>query len=245
VPEADTKKKRSPSSLDALRSAERRLRELEAELVIEKTRGHKLENEIDAIRNRGYAFDYLETQAKDDHNRTYNFVEDVNYITTTKALISIGAWARMSADPITVRFNSPGGSVFDGFALYDQLRAIGLHRAPVVTVSLGMSASMGGILMQAGNKRIMAANSQFMIHEVSTVAWGKTSDIEDEAKFVRKLSDRFFRILSERSLAAEKAGTAKEGMTLEQVWERAKRKDWWLDAEEAVHYGFVDEIGYQ
>lgn len=240
----ETRSKRAPSRLDQLRDAERRLREAELELVLEKTRNVKLENELQAAQYAVSAFDYREMAAKDDRNRTYNFVEDVNWVTSTKALVEVSAWARISPDPIVVRFNSPGGSVYDGLALYDQLKAIDLHRAPIITVSLGMSASMAGVLMQAGSRRIVSQNTQFMIHEVSTVAWGKTSDIEDEAKLTRKLNDRLFNILASRSQQALKAGTAKEGLTLEKVWERAKRKDWWLDAEEAVYYGFADEIGY-
>lgn len=232
------------SSLDQLRDTERRLREAEIALVEAKTVNMRLDNSYEQFSSKMYAFDRQVELSEDSRNRTYNYLEDVNWQSIGRAMKVIGAWSRMSADPITVRFSSPGGSVFDGFALYDQLKAIDTHRARITTVDIGWSASMAGILMQAGSRRVVAANAQFMVHEASTVAWGKTSDIEDEARLMRKLNDRLFKILSDRSLMAHKAGTATEGLTLEQVWEKAKRKDWWLSSEEAVYYGFADEIGY-
>jgi ATP-dependent Clp endopeptidase proteolytic subunit ClpP len=241
---ADTTKKAS-SSLDQLRTAERRLREAELELVNAKTANVKLENGLNAAVNLSRVPYYEFEAAKDDNHRTYNFVDDVNYRSANVAVTVVGAWARLSSAPIVFRFNSPGGSIFDGFALYDQLKAIDTHRAPLTTVCTGLSASMAGILLQAGSHRIVAENANFMVHEASTVAWGKTSDIEDEAKFMRKLNDRLFGILADRSQKAFKAGTAKEGLTLEQVWEKAKRKDWWLDSADAVYFGFADEIGYR
>ena len=242
--EEEKKARRAASKLDQLREAEKNLRNAELELVKAKTVNVELEN-IASRRNDDLdALDVRFKLALDSNQRTYNFDDDVNYRSSGNAVKVVGAWARMSPSGIVVRFNSPGGSIFDGFALYDQLKAIDLHQAPITTVCTGMSFSMAGILMQAGRKRLIAENATFMVHEASTVTWGKTSDIEDEAKFMRKLNDRLFRILSGRSQDAFKAGTAKEGLSLEQMWEKAKRKDWWLDSEEAVYFGLADEIGY-
>lgn len=232
------------SSLDQLRETERRLREAEIALVEAKTDNVRFDNGYEQFSSKVYALDKHVELNEDLRNRTYNYFDDVNWQSIGRAMKVIGAWARMSTDPITVRFSSPGGSIFDGFALYDQLKAIDTHRARITTVDVGWAASMAGILMQAGSRRVMAENASFMVHEASTMTWGKTSDIEDEAKLMRKINDRLFKILSDRSQQAFKNGTAKEGLTFEQVGEKAKRKDWWLDSSEALHVGFVDEIGY-
>jgi ATP-dependent Clp endopeptidase proteolytic subunit ClpP len=244
VAENTEKAKRSPSKLDQLRDAERRLREAEIALVEEKTLNVRLDNAYEHFSSKQHEFDYQVGLAEDSRNRAYTYSDGVNWNSIGRAMNVIGAWARMSTDPIVVRFSSPGGSIFDGFALYDQLKAIDSHRARITTVDIGWAASMAGILMQAGSRRIMAENASFMVHEASTMTWGKTSDIEDEAKLMRKINDRLFKILSDRSQQAFKAGTAKEGLTFEQVGEKAKRRDWWLDSAEALYCGFVDEIGY-
>jgi ATP-dependent protease ClpP protease subunit len=91
---------------------------------------------------------------------------------------------------------------------------------------------MGGILLQAGDERVIGKNAHLMIHEISAGAVGKLSEIEDEAKFCAMLSDRLVDILAERST-----------LTPTQIKRRWKRKDWWLSAEEAVELGFADRIG--
>jgi ATP-dependent Clp protease protease subunit len=94
-----------------------------------------------------------------------------------------------------------------------------------------MAASMGGILLQAGSHRVLAPNAYMLIHEVSSLAWGGASELEDEVAFVKRLQDRILDILAERST-----------MTRQQIARKWKRKDWWLDAPEALRLGFVDEI---
>src|SRR5690606_40252913 len=101
--------------------------------------------------------------------------------------------------PITIKINSPGGSVFEGLALYDRLRALSALGHHITTVSYGMAASMGGILLQAGDTRLVAPNAWFLIHEVSTITWGNTSEIEDQIEFTRRLQDQLLEILASRS----------------------------------------------
>lgn len=145
----------------------------------------------------------------------------------------LGVWARRDiGKPITIIFNSPGGAVIDGLALYDFIDDLKEKGVQVTTIARGMAASMGGVLLQAGNKRIVGKNAHVLIHEVSKGSIGKVSEIEDDIKFAKKLQERLVDILAERST-----------MTTNQIKNKWKRKDWWLGADECVKFGFADEIG--
>ncbi|MDP8928658.1 MAG: Clp protease ClpP [Actinomycetota bacterium] len=144
---------------------------------------------------------------------------------------ALSTWSRRSPGcDITLIINSPGGSVLDGLALYDFLKelAAGHH---ITTVAAGMAASMGGVLLQAGQHRVMGANAWMMIHEVSSLGVGKASDLEDEVKLVERLQTQLVAILSHRSTLTER-----------QIRNRWKRRDWWLTASEAQSLGFCDEV---
>lgn len=131
--------------------------------------------------------------------------------------------------PITVFINSPGGSADAGFAIYDLLRFI---RPPVITVVNGLCASAGILIHLAAEKkhRFCMSESRFMIHQPSTMGRGTASDLDITAKEILKLRDRYNRIIAEAC-----------GKTLEQVTE-ASRRDFWLDAGQALEYGLVSKV---
>lgn len=131
--------------------------------------------------------------------------------------------------PITVFINSPGGSADAGFAIYDLLRFI---RPPVITVVNGLCASAGILIHLAAEKkhRFCMSESRFMIHQPSTMGRGTASDLDITAKEILKLRDRYNRIIAEAC-----------GKTLEQVTEAARR-DFWLDAGQALEYGLVSKV---
>lgn len=164
--------------------------------------------------------------------RLYTFYGHVDRNTVRDCMEDLGKMSRREpgAD-IRIVFNSPGGSVLDGLALFDfiqELRAAGHH---IETVTLGMAASMGGVLLQAGDQRISGRNAHILIHEVSSLNMGKVSEMEDELQFCKKLQSKILDILAARST-----------LTKEQIRRRWTRKDWWLSAEEALELGFVDAI---
>lgn len=176
--------------------------------------------------------DERDALARNAENRVYNFAQVVGADTATKAINTLSEWARRDKDPMTVVFNSPGGGVIPGFALFDALlehRDEGIH---ITTVARGYAASMAGILLQAGDERVIGKNSYILIHEVSDLAIGTTSEIEDELKLIKRFQARALKILSARSTMSEKE--------IEKKW---KRQDWWLDADEAIELGFADRIG--
>ncbi len=131
--------------------------------------------------------------------------------------------------PITAFINSPGGSADAGFAIYDLLRFI---KPPVITVVNGLCASAGILIHLAADKkrRFCLSESRFMIHQPSTMGRGTASDLDITAKEILKLRDRYNRIIAEQC-----------NKTPEQVLEAARR-DFWLDAGQALEYGLVSKV---
>ena len=125
--------------------------------------------------------------------------------------------------------NSPGGSVYDGLAIYDVMQFVS---CPVATTCFGIAASMGAVLLAGGEKgkRRILPNSRVMIHQVSSGFRGTTADINVQAKETNFLMDKLMEILSNHT-----------GKTTEQVRIDCDR-DYWMSAEEALEYGIIDEI---
>lgn len=127
--------------------------------------------------------------------------------------------------------NSPGGSVSAGLAIYDTMQFI---RCEVATYCIGMSASMGAVLLAGGSKgkRYVLPNSRVLIHQplIRGVVTGPASDLEIEAKEIVRLRKRLYEILA--------GSTGKSPEVIERDCDRNK----WLEAHEAVEYGVVDKI---
>lgn len=131
--------------------------------------------------------------------------------------------------PITMYLNTPGGSVYDGLAIYDTMQYIPNE---VQTVCTGLAASMGSVLLCAGEKgkRFALPHSRIMIHQPLGGAHGQASDIEITAKEILKLKSELYQIIADHS-----------GKTMKQIEKDADR-DHWLTAKEAVNYGMIDDI---
>jgi len=131
--------------------------------------------------------------------------------------------------PITMYLNTPGGSVYDGLAIYDTMQYIPNE---VQTVCTGLAASMGSVLLCAGEKgkRFALPHSRIMIHQPLGGAHGQASDIEITAKEILKLKGELYQIIADHS-----------GKTFKQIEKDADR-DHWLTAKEAVEYGMIDDI---
>lgn len=162
----------------------------------------------------------------------YTFYAGVEAESVQACMAELGQWSRREpGSPITIIFNSPGGSVLDGLALFDYLRRLRSGGHHVTTVALGRAASMGAVLLQAGDRRIMGANAFLLIHEVHNTSAGKVSELEDGVEFTRRLQKRLQAILAERS-----------SLTEAQIARRWARKEWWVDADEAVGIGLADAV---
>ena len=137
-----------------------------------------------------------------------------------------------SQDPkkeISVYINSPGGSVTAGLAIYDTMQFV---KCPVATYCIGQAASMGAVLLTAGEKgrRFALPNSRIMIHQPWGGAEGKASDIEITAKEILRLKEVLNGILAKHS-----------GKTVEEVT-RDTDRDHFMSAAEAKEWGLVDRI---
>lgn len=137
-----------------------------------------------------------------------------------------------SQDPekeVSMYINSPGGSVTAGLAILDTMKMV---KCPVATYCVGQAASMGAILLAAGEKgrRYALPHARIMVHQPWGGAQGKASDIEITAREILRLKDMLNGILAETS-----------GRTLEGVTNDTDR-DYFMSAEEAKAWGIVDEV---
>lgn len=130
---------------------------------------------------------------------------------------------------ISLYINSPGGSISSGMAIYDTMQFI---KPNVSTLCIGMAASMGAFLLQAGakGKRFALPNSTVMIHQPLGGFQGQASDIEIHAKYILSLRERLYKLMSEHT-----------GRTVEEI-ARDSERDNFLTANEAVEYGLIDQV---
>ena len=159
--------------------------------------------------------------------------EDVN--ATTSSLIVAQMLFLESEDPdkeIFFYINSPGGSITDGMAIVDTMNYI---KCPVSTVCVGMAASMGAVLLTAGEKgkRFAMPNSEILIHQPLIGGGGlqgQTTEIKIHADHMVRTREKLNRFLSERT-----------GKPIEQI-EKDTERDHYMTAQEALEYGLIDEI---
>ncbi|HFS67082.1 MAG TPA: ATP-dependent Clp endopeptidase proteolytic subunit ClpP [Flavobacteriia bacterium] len=130
---------------------------------------------------------------------------------------------------ISIYINSPGGGVYAGLGIYDTMQFI---KPEVNTICTGMAASMGAVLMCAGQKgkRSALPHSRIMIHQPLGGAQGQASDIEITAREILKLKEELYEILAKHT-----------GQPIEKIREDSDR-DYWMTATEAKEYGMIDEI---
>ena len=130
---------------------------------------------------------------------------------------------------ISIYINSPGGSVYAGLGIYDTMQFIS---SDVATICTGLAASMGAVLLVAGaeGKRSALPHSRVMIHQPLGGVQGQASDIEIEAKEIRKFKEELYTIISEHSHTP-----------FDKVWADSDR-NYWMTAEEAKEYGMIDNV---
>lgn len=156
--------------------------------------------------------------------------EEINSATSTSIVAQLLALEAEDGDaPITMYINSPGGSITDGMAIYDIMNRIS---CPIITIGVGMAASMGAVLLSSGTKgmRYCTPNATVMIHQPLGGVQGQATEIEIVAQRILKLRKKLY------SLLAQNAGVDFEVMA------RACERDNYLEAEESLELGLVDEI---
>ncbi len=133
---------------------------------------------------------------------------------------------------IQIYLNTPGGSVYAGLGIYDTMQYIG---PDVATICTGMAASMGAVLLCAGQKgkRTALKHSRILIHQPMGGAEGQASDIEITTREILKLKKELYEIIAKHS-----------GQTFKKI-EKDGDRDYWMTSEEAKEYGMIDEVLYR
>jgi ATP-dependent Clp endopeptidase proteolytic subunit ClpP len=174
-------------------------------------------------------------------NNIYVFVREVDDETVFKAKTELALWSAANrGKPLTIILSSPGGVCTAGLALLDVLNGLGNSGHHLTVKVRGMAASMGSILLQAGKKgnrrRLVGEHAKVLIHP--PWAWYDAPmsavQLQHEASETRILWKQLCGILANDSECP---------WTADELEAKVAGNDWWLTAEEAVRYGFADEIG--
>ena len=156
--------------------------------------------------------------------------EDVNEHTANSVVAQLLhlAYVDPQAD-ISLYINSPGGSVYDGMAIYDTMNFI---KPDVATYGIGLQASMGAFLLSSGakGKRFCLPHAKVMIHQPSSGTRGKVTDMEIDMKETLEVKEMLAKIMAKNT--GQKLTKVKSDM----------ERDYWMTPDEAVKYGLIDKI---
>ncbi len=171
-------------------------------------------------------------KAHDEENMVYRFNTVVDKTYVNDCMHKLTQWSRRHPKcDMEIVFSSGGGSIIDGFVLFDFIQELRGRGHKVTTGSLGMAASMAGILLQAGDHRWMGHQAWMMIHRAAFGAIGKTFEIEDEVAWIKRIEDRILEIFEKKST-----------LTRTKIKRNWDRKDWWISSDEALEMGLIDQI---
>ncbi len=212
--------------------AETRLSAAQARQAEAEARKTEAEAEQEELKLEQCQKDKLKQLSSDEENHLYRFNKEVSSHSVSACMSKLTEWSRLSPGcDIEIVFSSPGGSIIDGFELFDFIQDLRNRGHKVTTGSLGMAASMAGILLQAGGVRWIGHQAWMMIHRAAFGAIGKTYEVEDEVKLVKRIEERCLDIFVSRSK-----------LTKHKIKRNWDRKDWWIDADECLDLGLVDEV---
>lgn len=156
--------------------------------------------------------------------------EDVNEHTANSVVAQLLhlAYVDPQAD-ISLYINSPGGSVYDGMAIYDTMNFI---KPDVATYGIGLQASMGAFLLSSGakGKRFCLPHAKVMIHQPSSGTHGKVTDMEIDMKETLEVKEMLAKIMAKNT--GQKLAKVKSDM----------ERDYWMAPDEAVKYGLIDKV---
>ena len=166
--------------------------------------------------------------------RDVYLIGDIEKDTARLCIERLRDLAAENSRPITLYINSAGGNVTDGLAIHDSIRHIISRGIDVTIIVQGMAYSMGSIVLQAASdgRRLAFPHSWIMIHEPAKWAgWQSTTAAAQHLERLKQMQDQIYKILSVRS-----------GKPLRQIIKDTKRTDFYLDAQNALDYGLIDQI---
>ena len=168
----------------------------------------------------------------------------VEYKMSNNFLKNIRALEIKSDKPIIIHMQSVGGEWSDGMAIYD---AIQMSRCNVTIIAYGQAESMSSIIFQSADKRLITPNTYFMSHYGSTAAGGGYLDVQNWVKYEKYICDTMIDIYAQSCIGGkffkEKYGPSPDVEKVKTyLLRKLKSGDWYINAEDAVHYGFADGI---
>ena len=179
---------------------------------------------IEKTSNKEYAFDLYSRLLKDRIIFLSGQIDDQTSNIVVSELLYLD---NLNTDDIYLYINSPGGSITSGMSIYDTMNFI---KSNVITIGLGMCASMAAFLLSSGNKRYALPNTEVMIHQPIGGAQGQATDIKIAAERIIKLKEKLNQILAKN--------TKQEISKIIADTER----DNFLSSTEALEYGLIDAI---
>ena len=179
---------------------------------------------IEKSNNKEYAYDLYSRLLKD---RIIFLVGEITDNTANIVISELLYLDNLNHENIYIYINSPGGAITSGMGIYDTMRFIS---SKVITIGLGMCASMAAFLLSSGDERYALPNAEIMIHQPLGGAQGQASDIKIAAERIIKLKEKLNKILADNT-----------NQSLEKIYLDTER-DNFLSAFEAKEYGLIDDI---
>ena len=168
--------------------------------------------------------------------RNVNFTDRVIYLNDDIDEFSLDLFQKAldemelkSKETIRIEVSSYGGSVYDMLGMVDRIKASPCH---IITRGFGKVMSAATFILAAGDERLLSKNSWYMIHEISTWMAGKTGDLDNEMKHIKKLEAQACKLYEKLSQGKTKAAT----------FRRLQRKDNYMTPEEVLKLGLIDKI---
>ena len=179
---------------------------------------------IEKSSNKEYAYDLYSRLLKD---RIIFLTGEINDSVASIVISELLYLDNVSNEDIYLYINSPGGSITSGMSIYDTMNFI---KSKVITIGIGMTASMAAFLLSSGNIRYALPNTEVMIHQPLGGAQGQATDIKIAAERIIKLKEKLNQILAKNT-----------NQPLEKIYNDTER-DNFLSASEALEYGLIDKI---
>ena len=179
---------------------------------------------VEKSSNKEYAYDLYSRMLKD---RIVFLSGEINDNVANIVISELLYLDNQNNEDIYLYINSPGGSITSGMSIYDTMNFI---KSNVITIGLGMCASMAAFILASGNKRYSLPNTEIMIHQPLGGAQGQATDIKIAAERIIKLKNKLNKILA-----------SKTNQNIEKIQIDTER-DNYFDAYEALEYGLVDAI---
>tara|TARA_R110002153_G_scaffold274299_1_gene448239 strand:- start:4240 stop:5385 length:1146 start_codon:yes stop_codon:yes gene_type:complete len=192
-----------------------------------------MRNNIINIENRAGKIKLNDSVNKDSADQLIDELEQLygaSAVATNMQIGDVTCSAENALESVNVEINSPGGSVMEGQRIYNALKGISSRGVEVITTVSGLAASMGSVILMAGDQRKMTHGSRIMIHEASVMAYGDADDLRKQSNILESISSEIAEIY------AEKANGSAEDMR------ELMKDETWMTASEAEKAGFVDVI---